>query len=169
MKNAKTLATLSMFLATAIILGYVERLVPSPVPALPGIKLGLANGVFIILLYLRDFKTAALVNILRILLIGMLFTGVNGMLYALSGALLSMPAMLLAKKCRVFGLVGISVLGAVMHNFGQVAFGAFLVNNIMFFYYLPVLLFSGIITGIVVGLVSGNCISRLEPVLRRGG
>ena len=151
-------------MAFAVATGYFERLIPPVIPAVPGIKLGLPNITVIILMYIKDYKTAFAVNIFRVIISGFLFTGIWGMIYGLSGALLSFVFMVILKKAKVFGIVGISAAGGVFHNLGQICFGALLINNIKLFYYFPVLIIFGTITGIVIGYLSGLIINRLNKI-----
>ena len=162
--NAKYIAFLGMLLALAVAAGYFERLIPPIIPAIPGIKLGLPNIAVIILLYIKDYKTAFILNIFRVLLSGFLFTGPRGMIYGLSGALLSFIVMAVLKKSDGFGTVGVSAAGGVFHNLGQICVAALLVNNIKLFYYFPVLILFGTITGMIVGYLSGLIINRLNKI-----
>ena len=131
---------------------------------MPGIKLGLPNIAVIILMYIKDYKTAFILNILRVIIMGLLFTGMWGMVYGLSGALLSFVIMAGLKKSKQFGTVGISAAGGVFHNLGQICTAALLVNNIKLFYYFPVLIISGVITGIIIGYLAGIIINRLNKI-----
>ena len=162
--NAKYIAFLGVFLAFAIAAGYLERLAPPAVPAFPGIKLGLPNIAVIILLYIKDCKTAFILNILRVIISGLLFTGAFGAVYGLSGALLSFAVMAGLKKTKIFGAVGISAAGGVFHNLGQIITAALLVDNIKIFYYFPVLIVSGAAAGTLVGYLAGLIINRLGKI-----
>jgi heptaprenyl diphosphate synthase len=161
--KAVNVAFLGMVLALAMLASYVERVAPSPVPAVPGIKLGLANIVPLFLMYTKSNRAAFGLNILRCLLSGLLFTGVWGMLYALSGAIVSFAAMAAIKRARVFGIVGVSVMGGVCHNAGQLALAALTVRDTRLFYYLPVLIISGVAAGVLVGYLAGIMIRRIPP------
>ena len=160
-QKTKSIAFLGLMLTIAFLASYVERLAPPPLPVLPGIKLGLANSVILVALYMFGAKKALLLNLLRVLLAGLLFTGVWGMFYALSGAIFSFLVMLVLKRSHIFGVVGISVAGGAFHNLGQICFAALVMENLGLFYYLPILLVSGILAGIIVGYISGTCINRL--------
>ena len=164
MKNAKNIAFFGLILAFSVSAGYLERFVPPVIPAVPGIKLGLPNTAVIILLYIKNNKTAFVLNIFRVLVSGFLFTGIWGMIYGLSGALLSFIVMVILKKTNRFGTVGISAAGGVFHNLGQICLGALLINNIKLFYYFPVLIVFGTITGIITGYLSGLIINRLNKI-----
>ncbi|MDR2664968.1 MAG: Gx transporter family protein, partial [Oscillospiraceae bacterium] len=119
--SARRVALLGLSLALGVLAGYVERALPSPVPAVPGIKLGIANIVPLYLMYRAGWRAALGMNVLRCLLAGLLFTGAWGTLYALSGAAASFVAMAAAKRARVFGVIGVSVAGGAAHNLGQLA------------------------------------------------
>ena len=163
--NTKYIAFLGLMLTFAIAAGYIERIIPPVIPAIPGIKLGLPNIAVIILMYIKDHKTAFILNILRVIVSGLLFTGPWGMVYGLSGALLSFTVMAGLKKTGKFGTVGISAAGGVFHNLGQICLAAVIVNNIKLFYYFPVLIISGVITGIIIGYLAGLMINRLGKIL----
>ena len=162
--NTKYIVFLGVFLAFAIAAGYFERLLPPAVPAIPGIKLGLPNIAVIVLLYIKDYKTAFILNVLRVVISGLLFSGVSGMVYGLAGALLSFAIMAAMKKSNIFGTVGVSAAGGVFHNLGQICVGAVLVSSAKLFYYFPVLIIFGTVTGILIGWLSGLLINRLDKI-----
>jgi heptaprenyl diphosphate synthase len=143
----------AMFATLALIFTYVEFLIPYSV-GIPGVKLGLANLVIIIALYKMDFKYAMTINLLRIALSGLLFSGVFAMLYSLCGGVISLIVMWLLRRTGRFSMVGVSMAGGVSHNFGQLIVAAFVVSNIKMFVYFPVLVFSGIGAGICIGIVA---------------
>lgn len=148
---AKKVAFLGVFTTLALILGWLESLLPV-VPFAPGVKIGLANLVSLLVLYRFGWKEAACVNLLRIGLSSVLFGNITLLLYSLAGAILSLITMCLLKKTDKFSVVGISVAGAVMHNLGQIIVAAFLMENGVILYYLPILAVSGVIAGVLVGL-----------------
>lgn len=148
---AKKVAFLGVFTTLALILGWLEALLPV-VPFAPGVKIGLANLVSLLVLYRFGWKEAACVNLLRIGLSSVLFGNITLLLYSLAGAILSLITMCLLKKTDKFSVVGISVAGAVMHNLGQIIVAAFLMENGVILYYLPILAVSGVIAGVLVGL-----------------
>ena len=140
----------AMLSCLALIFSYIEFLIPIDF-GMPGIKLGLANLLIIIALYGLQWKYALTINIARITLSGLLFSGVFGLVYSLAGGLLSFLVMVILKNTKKFSIVGVSMAGGVFHNLGQIIIAAQLVSNIKIFYYFPVLLFSGIATGIIIG------------------
>jgi heptaprenyl diphosphate synthase len=148
----KNVAYYGLFAALAILMGYVELLIPIPL-LVPGMKLGLANVIVVIVLYFMDARAAFFISVVRVLLSGLLFAGFAGLLYSLSGALFSLCIMVLLKKTGKFSIIGVSVAGGVFHNIGQIIVAAMVVENIRVMYYLPFLLFFGIVTGAVIGIV----------------
>lgn len=150
-----------LFAALAILMGYVEMLIPLPVP-IPGVKLGLANVIIIIMLYFMDAKSAFFVSLMRVLLSGLLFAGLAGLLYSLAGAMLSFAVMALLQKTGRFSIIGVSVAGGVFHNVGQIVVAALAVENVKMAYYLPFLLVSGVVTGFVIGLVAKTALVYLR-------
>lgn len=161
-QSRATRLTLSAILAAlAMIFSYIEFLVPFSV-GIPGVKLGIANLVIVIALYALDFRYAFTINVVRILLNGFMFTGVFAMLYALSGGILSIVVMGLLKKTDKFSMVGVSMAGGVAHNLGQLIIAAIMVENLKMFLYFPVLLFSGMLTGILIGM-GGTILFRSLP------
>lgn len=137
--------------ALAILLGYLEHLIPFSV-GIYGIKLGLANLSVLVLLYLTDVKHALTVHILRIALCGILFGNVFSIIYSFAGGLFSFLIMALLKKWGKFSPIGISVAGGVAHNIAQLVAAIFMVNELRIALYLPILLISGALAGLLVGV-----------------
>ena len=162
---AKRVAYYGVFTTLAIIASYIERLVAVPI-AVPGIKLGLANVVVIITLYAAGIRPALAVNILRIVLVGFMFGSVTGIIYSLSGGFLSFVLMLGAKRINLFGVVGVSVVGGVFHNLGQISMAVLVVENPRLFYYAPVLIVFGVITGVIIGFTAGYTLRHMEVIKR---
>ena len=150
-----------LFAALAILMGYVEMMFPMPIP-IPGVKLGLANVVVIIMMYFMDVKGAFFISLIRVFLSGLLFAGFAGLLYSLAGAMLSFAVMALLKKTGKFSIIGVSLAGGVFHNVGQVAVAAMVVENAKMAYYLPFLLVSGVVTGILIGIVAKTALCYLK-------
>lgn len=158
----KKTADMGLFLALALILSYVESLMPLSF-GIPGIKLGLPNLIVVLLLYRGGARQAALINFLRIMLSGFLFSNLYGILYALAGAVFSFGAMLLGKRTGWFSVVGVSVLGGVLHNIGQIIVAMVVVETFYVGYYIPFLIVAGTVTGAVLGIVA----MELGPYLRK--
>ena len=160
MKTRK-LTTLGLSVALALILSYVESLLP-PLMAVPGVKVGLPNVVILFLLYRYGWKEAGAVSLVRLLLSAALFSGFAAFLYGLSGAVLSLLGSALLKRTDRFSPLGISVAGGVLHNLGQLALGALVLESGYLFAYLPVLLLSGTLAGAAVGVLAGVLIRRTD-------
>ena len=152
-----------LFAALAILMGYVEMLFPMPIP-IPGVKLGLANVIIIIMMYFMDTKSAFFVSLVRVFLSSLLFAGFAGLLYSLAGAMLSFAVMALLKKTGKFSIIGVSLAGGIFHNVGQVTVAAMVVENVKMAYYLPFLLVSGVVTGILIGIVAQTALKHLKKV-----
>ena len=118
MKKTKRLVLLAMLTAVAMILSYVESLLPSV--GIPGVKMGLTNIAVIFALFRFGWKEAAALSLVRVVLVSLLFGSVGAMLYSLAGAVLSLAVMALLRRIDRFSTVGISVAGGVAHNAGQI-------------------------------------------------
>lgn len=158
---SRKVAFYGIFAALAILMGYVEAMLPSPVP-IQGVKLGLANVIVLIALYFMGGKAALGINMIRVIISALLFNGFSGFLYSMAGAGASFIVMLLAKKIRSSSIIGVSVLGGVTHNIAQIAVAAAVLNTPGLLYYVPVLLISGTIMGVITGIVAKYCLSHIE-------
>ena len=147
---AKRVAVSAVLASLALIFSYIEAILPAA-PGIPGIKLGIANLVVIVAMYRLNSRYALTINLIRILLAGFMFSGLYGAIYSLCGCILSFAVMCLLKKSDVFSVVGVSMGGGAAHNIGQLTAAAFLVSSPEIFYYLPVLIVSGTISGILIG------------------
>ncbi len=152
---------MAFIIAFAMILSFVESRIPAFV-AIPGVKVGLANIAVIFTLYKLGIKEAVVVSFIRAILISMLFGSPVSLIYSLCGATLSLLTMILLKKFTPLTEVAISVSGGVMHNVGQIAAASFMLSTNVVIYYLPFLLVSGTIAGIVVGIASAMLIKRVK-------
>ena len=159
MLSRKT-ALCGLVLALALIAGYVESLIPVAI-AIPGIKLGGANSVILILLYMVGVRESFIVNISRVVLSGFLFGSMSSILYSLSGAILSLLIMTLLKKTDRFSISGVSMAGGVAHNIGQLTIAALVLETSAVWYYLPVLIISGSLTGLLIGFLTGEIRKRI--------
>ena len=161
MNKLRLLTTLGVAAAAAMIISFVETLIPAPF-AVPGIKLGLANLVGIFLLMKIDWKAAAAVTLVRVLLSALLFGSAASLAYSAAGALLSVLVMSLLKRAGVFSAVGISIAGAVSHNAGQVLMAVILLNTKEIVFWLPPLVISGAVTGLAIGLTGALLIKKID-------
>ena len=157
----KKIATSALMIALAMILSFVESQIPSFFP-IPGIKLGLANIAVIFALYRLSIKDAIVVSLIRVVVVSTLFGTSLTLAYSLSGAVLSLLIMVLLKKSDRFSIVGVSVAGGISHNIGQIIMAIILMHNSVISYYLPFLIISGIVTGVVIGLVSAKIVERVK-------
>ena len=155
------IAYMGLLTALAMVVGYVESLIPLPL-GIPGVKPGLANLVVVWALYTLSPAEALLINILRILLTGFLFGSLSMILYSLAGALVSFLCMYLAKQSGLLHVTGVSVAGGIAHNMGQLAMAALVLETGSLVWYAPVLVLAGSVTGLAVGIVSKEVLSRVN-------
>lgn len=158
-------AYLGVFLALALICSYVESLIPFYF-GVPGVKLGLTNVVVVLMLYCVGTKEALIISVLRIVLAGFLFGSFFSIFYSMAGGILSFLIMYLLKKTGKFGVLPISISGGIFHNVGQLAVAAMVVENYNIFYYLPVLLIAGVVTGLLIGVAAQEMILRIGNRIR---
>ena len=161
--KTKKVAMLGLTIALAMIMSYIEALVPLSF-AVPGIKMGLANIVIIFVLYKIGTKEAILVSLIRVILVSLLFSNVMAMAYSIAGAVLSLSVMWLLKKTDKFSVIGVSIAGGIMHNVGQIIMAVILLGTEQIALYLPVLIITGTATGVVIGIVAGLVINRFKNI-----
>ena len=160
----KKTAYMGLFLALALICSYIESFFSL---GIPGIKLGLTNIVVIWLLYLIGTREAIFISILRIILAGFMFGNAFSIIYSLAGGILSFLTMYLMKKTNKFKCITVSIVGGIFHNIGQIIVAAIVVENSSLFYYLPVLLVSGVVFGVVIGMVGAVLVKRLSGFIQK--
>ena len=161
--KAKNIGAFGVYVALAMIFSYIELQIP-PLVAIPGIKLGLPNVVIIIALYKFGWKEAIVINVLRVLLVSVLFGTVLSLLYSVAGAILSLFVMIILKKSKIFSTVLLSVFGAISHNIGQITVAIFVLETSELLYYLPVLLITGTISGLLLGLIGATVVKKLDNI-----
>ena len=160
-RSVSRLVTYSAVLAAlGLIFSYIEVLIPFNT-GVPGVKLGIANLVVIVALYALGNRYAFAINMIRVIVAGLLFTGMFGMLYSLAGALLSFAGMAALKKTGLFSVTGVSLCGGVLHNLGQIIVAAVVISNVKVFAYFPVLIISGVISGAIIGIIAWLILRRL--------
>ena len=164
--KARQVALCGLLVALAFILSYVEALVPINL-GIPGVKLGLANLVVLIALYTLDLRWAFTISVVRIVLAGLTFGGLFSMLYRLAGGLLSFVVMALLSRKNLLGTVGVSICGGVAHNIGQLLMAMLVLETGSVWYYFPVLLISGSVAGVLIGLLGGWMTGRVRKFLSR--
>ncbi|MBE6584584.1 MAG: Gx transporter family protein [Ruminococcaceae bacterium] len=162
MKNtSKRVAFLGCVTALALVLAYLEILLPPIVNSIPGIKLGLPNIAIIFVLYRFGLRDAAIVSFMRILVVSLLFGNPMTFAYSVAGAVLSLVVMTLLRKLNFLSTVGVSVAGGVFHNVGQILTAMVLLGTAELGYYLIVLAVTGTVAGILIGLCAGVAIKRV--------
>lgn len=159
MKDTKKLTVLALLTAAAMILSYVESLLPSP--GIPGVKLGLANIAVIFALYRLGTGPAFAVSLVRVAMVSLLFGSLGALAYSLAGAVLSLAVMSLLRRWDRFSTVGVSVAGGVSHNLGQILMAMWMLETSRLIWYLPALILSGLGGGILVGLCGAQLVKRV--------
>lgn len=152
---------MAMLLALAVVMGYLEALIPVA-PMIPGIKIGLANYVIVLTMYLFSLRDAVIVSILRIVLTGFLLSNLSMILYSLAGAFLSLTVMALLKRNAHISVYGVSMAGGVMHNVGQLLVAGALMGFRAILWYIPFLLLAGLLAGLLIGFLVRITYRRLE-------
>lgn len=162
--GTKKIALLGIMTAVALILAYLEAILPPLWSAVPGVKMGLPNLVIIFVLYRFGFKEAAAVSAIRLFTVSLLFGNVMTLAYSAAGAVLSLILMVLLKKIDKFSTVGVSVAGAVSHNLGQILVAVFLFDTVQLGYYMIILAITGSIAGVFIGIGANLLIKRTESI-----
>ena len=161
----KRVALLSVLVALAMVLSYLEALIP-PIVAIPGVKLGLANSVTLFALYSLGVFDSCTVSLLRVLLSALLFGNAVGLAYSASGAVLSLVMMILTKRIGIFSSIGVSIVGGVSHNIGQVLCAMAIMETAGLITYLAPLLISGMIAGVAIGAICGLLVRKTERTVK---
>lgn len=159
---AKRISVIAVFTALALIFSYIEAIIPFNL-GVPGVKLGIANIVVVCALYIFGVKEAAGISLIRVFVIGLLFGNAVSLIYSLSGAVLSIAVMIICKRLKL-SVIGVSAMGGIFHNVGQLSAAALILNSSAVMYYYPVLFISGIVTGIIIGMVSLPIIKNSEKL-----
>lgn len=163
--DTRRLTLLSALIAAAMILSYIESLVPAFV-AVPGVKVGLSNIATVFALYTLGAPSAVCVTLVRVLLSALLFGNVSTLMFSLGGAALALCAMILLKRVKIFSAIGVSTAGAVMHNAGQTIVACLVLENAAISVYILPLTVSGTLSGVIIGIVSGLLVERLDGHLK---
>ena len=161
-KTSRKLAYLGLCTAVALILAYVEVLLPPLFTAVPGIKLGLPNIAILFVLYRYGMRYAAAVSFVRMAVVALLFGNPMTFVYSLAGAALSLLVMSLLRRLDFLSVVGVSVAGGVFHNVGQILMAMLLLGTAELGYYLIVLAITGTVSGIFVGLCGALAVKRIS-------
>ncbi|MBR2875882.1 MAG: Gx transporter family protein [Clostridia bacterium] len=166
MRNkTKRVALLGVLTSVALVLSYLEAMLPPISTAAPGIKMGLPNIIIVFLLYRFGVKEAATVSFIRVFLVAAFFGGnIMTLAYSTAGAVLSLVLMTLFKKINIFSVVGVSIIGGISHNLGQIMVAIFLFKTVQIGYYMIVLSVTGTLAGIIIGFIGSVLIKKLEKV-----
>ncbi len=152
---------LGLLTAIAMLLSYVEAILPPIFSAVPGIKIGLANICIVFALYRLGTFDAVMISLVRVVTVTMLFGNPVMLIYSLAGAVLSLSVMALLKHFDFMSMCGVSVAGGIMHNLGQIIVAMVLLGTAEIGYYMVVLTFTGVISGVFVGLCGALLVNRL--------
>ena len=163
-RHTKKLTLLGLLTAIALILSYVEALLPPIFVAVPGIKMGLPNIAIIFVLYRFGLKEAAAVSLVRLAAVALLFGSAMTLIYSLAGAVLSLALMSLLKKSNLFSMIGVSIVGGVSHNLGQILVAMWLMETAEIGYYMIILTVTGTIAGILIGLAGSFVLKYLNDL-----
>ena len=162
----KKYTRLSLLIALSVVLSLIESVIPIFNGYIPGLKFGLANTIILFVLYKYTVKDSLYVSIIRVLIVGVLRTGLFSInfFFSLSGAILSIVMMYICKKTTKLSIVGISVIGSIFHSLGQIIIAIISIKNINMIYYLPWLLLFSIPTGIITGIISKELVKYFNEV-----
>ena len=160
MMDAKRVATYGMMIALAMVLSFLESMLPAFV-AVPGVKLGLTNLVVMVALYKLSPADAVIINIIRIILVGLTFGNAFSLVYSMAGGILSFVVMLLLYKTGRFSEAGVGAAGGVAHNLVQIIVAMIVMKAAGVAFYLPVLIASGLVAGVIIGILSGLVVAKL--------
>ena len=162
-KRVQRVALCGMLLALMLVLGFVEGMIPLSA-TVPGIRLGLSNGVLIFAVYMLDIPTAYVLMALKVVLSSSLYAGFGAFPYALAGGVLSLTAMALLSRVKGMHPVTVSMVGGVMHNVGQVVMAMLMLSTTRLMYYLAILMFAGLATGGLTGVCAHQVMKNLRHI-----
>lgn len=156
-----------MLLSFSIVLGLIENFIPIFNGIIPGLKIGLANTIIIIILYSYSFKDALYVSMIRVFIISLLVTGLFNITFyfSLVGATFSVIMMSLFKRTKL-SIIGVSIIGSLSHSIGQILVAIIFLKNTNLIYYLPWLLIFSIPTGIIIGIISKELLKYTKDILK---
>ncbi len=158
--KSKNISMFALYTALAFIFSYIESLLPLPFPV-PGMKLGLANIIIVVVLYKNGFPQAIAISIIRTMLTALTFGNLFMLLFSLVGTTLSLLGMSLIKRFTKCSIISVSALGGVLHNIGQILVAILVLRSTTILSYLPILYFTGLVSGVLMGILSYECIRRL--------
>ena len=163
-KKVQQVALLGLLTSLMLVFGFIERQFPLPVPV-PGIKLGLANSVLLYALYMLGIRQTIVLMLLKSLMSWLIYMNLSAMLYSFAGGVLSVAAMILVSRMKGVSPIGVSALGAVFFNIGQILMAAWVLGTPQLIVtYLPVLMVSGVLTGILTGVIAKLVMKHLRAM-----
>lgn len=161
--KTKKMAFLGLMVAYSLVLYIMETYIPNPlIIVFPGAKLGLANIITLICLMTLGIKNTSIILTIRIILSSIFAGPISYLLFSMGGAYLSLICMYLATKIKDLSIIGISIIGSISHNIGQLLVASIIVQNINMIGYLPFMLITSLITGIFVGITSKYCYTKMS-------
>ncbi len=161
----RRIALSGLLVALMLVLGFIESLIP--VGSIPGIKLGLSNGVLIFAIYMLNIPTAFLLMVLKVVLSGLLFGGVSAMMYAFAGGMVSMICMSLLSRMKDIHPVTVSMVGGVAHNVGQVGLAMIMLHTPKLLYYMAILMLIGLLCGALTGVCATGVMKHLKHIQKK--
>ncbi len=165
-KKTKRVALLGVLTSLALVLSYLESLLPPISTAAPGIKMGLPNIIIVFILYKFGLKEASVISLLRVFIVSIIMFGnVMTLAYSVAGAVFSLALMALFKKLDWFSTIGVSIIGGISHNLGQILVAIFLFNTVQIGYYMVVLSITGTVAGVIIGIISSILVKKLEKIV----
>ena len=163
-KKVQQVALSGLLTSLMLVFGFIERQFPLPVPV-PGIKLGLANSVLLYALYMLGIRQSIVLMLLKSLMSWLIYMNLSAMLYSFTGGVLSVAAMILVSRMKGVSPIGVSALGAVFFNIGQILMAAWVLGTPQLIVtYLPVLMVSGVLTGILTGVIAKLVMKHLHAM-----
>ncbi len=164
-EQSRKIALSGLLVAMMLVLGFIESLIP--VGGIPGIKLGLSNGVLIFAIYMLGIPTAFLLMVLKVVLSGLMFGGVSAMMYAFAGGLVSMICMALLSRMKGIHPITVSMVGGVMHNVGQVGLAMIMLNTPKLMYYMAILMIVGLLCGALTGICATSVMKHMKAIQKK--
>ena len=163
-RKAQKIALSGLLTSLMLVFGFIERQFPLPVPV-PGIKLGLANSVLLYALYMLGIRQSIVLMLLKALMSWIIYMNLSAMLYSFAGGVLSLTAMILISRVKGVSVIGVSALGAVFFNVGQILMAAWILGTPQLIVtYLPILMVSGVLTGILTGVIARLVMKHLHAM-----
>ena len=163
-KRAQQVALSGLLTSLMLVFGLIERQFPLTA-AIPGVKLGLANSVLLYSLYMLGVKQSFILMLLKALMSWLIYTNMSAMFYSLGGGFLSLVVMILLFNMKGVSIIGVSALGAVFFNVGQILVAVVMLNTPQLIVtYLPILMISGVVTGVLTGVVAKMVIRHLKAM-----